>query len=84
MAYRYCDLNKCCTIGDTIATETHIYTYLNHLGHIRGKFASLLQQQEQQLMLTLRRNVMSIDQLLENFFNVKKTVKLLINVKHHR
>ena len=37
-----------------------------------------------QLMLTSRRNVMSKDQLLENLFNAKKTVKLLISVKHPR
>ena len=37
-----------------------------------------------QLTLTSRRNVMSIDQLLENSLNVKKTVKLLIYVKHQR
>ena len=37
-----------------------------------------------QLMLTSRRNVMSIDQLLENLFKVMKTVKLFIYVKHPR
>ena len=35
-------------------------------------------------MLTSRRSVMSIDQLLEDLFNVKKTVKLLIYVKDQR